>query len=247
MPTAALIDLEPGPGSPTRPSSADIHRLACYLVEDLGQEAHRSQVKSFAAWPMVPITDGRRRCFRWRLNSLDDTQGFADRVRTRLAARPEIGRGAPAEVLAVSFERTSAHEIAASTPSAAVDVAFISPFRFSRNGRNYPLPDPVLLHDRLVQRWNTITAADHPRLLIADDVHKSLLSAVEISTYDLRATIEPERLGKVSACGTASFVLRDRSLELRTVFAAMWRFAEFAGIGSETAHSRGAVAVTGFR
>ncbi len=242
MPTAFVIDLEPVVHVDGPVSHDDIHRLACYLLEDPGRKAHEQQVKSFAAWPFVAMSNGQRVAYRWRLNSLSDEPSMAARVRSRLDLNPQVGRDRPARVLGVAEDRVLPAELCQTTGCSSVKVAFLSPLRFSRNGRSYPLPDPVLIHQRLVARWNECMD-ERLGLIIPEEVSRALSAAVEIGTFDLRAERAASRHAVIGCVGTAEFHLTDRSRELRAVFGALWRFAEFSGLGKETAHGYGAVAV----
>jgi CRISPR-associated endoribonuclease Cas6 len=115
---------------------------------------------------------------------------------------------------------------------------------FSRNGRDLPVPEPVLMVRSLVSRWNAHAPAE---LAIEDDTVRQLADGVYLAgmrggTEQVAVTPQLRQLGFV---GTAELgLLRTVSAHAGEVFGALMRFAAIAGVGAQTTHGFGAVGVT---
>ncbi len=115
---------------------------------------------------------------------------------------------------------------------------------FSRNGADYPLPDPQVVFGGLARRL--VAAEPAASGLASDQAVRAVLAAVRIYRCDVRT----ERVsweGQVTAGFVGSVVF---GLSARTgpdgaaLFGALSRFAAFAGLGRGTTHGLGAVDVT---
>jgi CRISPR-associated endoribonuclease Cas6 len=115
---------------------------------------------------------------------------------------------------------------------------------FARNGRDLPLPEPVLLVRSLLARWN---AHAPTALQVADDDARALVSAVfldEVSGATERVELGSS-LRQVGFVGEAELrLLRSAPQAAGEVFGALMRFAELAGVGAQTTCGFGAVEVT---
>jgi len=225
-------------GPPRLISFADVHRLACYLAEDARGGAHQEQVKPFTAWPLLEDTEG----FVLRINSLDESRPLARRVAERLLGTPHLGADLPLVEPRTSVTTYTYRDLAATGRAKAVTVEFVSPATFSRNGRSYGLPDPVLIHQQLARRWNVLAPAPHA---VDDAVVQDLCSRIVVSHADLEVRAVTGAAGRIGFTGRATFELTGGSAPVRTLLRTLWAFAEYSGVGAMTAHGLGAVAVAG--
>lgn len=223
-------------GPPRLISFADVHRLVCYLAEDARRDAHHKQVKPFAAWPLLEDAEG----FVLRINSLDDSHPLASRVAERLLGTPHLGADLPLVAPRMSSLTCPYAELVASGRAKKSTVEFISPATFSRNGRSYGLPDPVLVHQGLARRWNALAPAN---LALHDDEVNDLCARVRTTSADIEVRELHEYPGRIGFTGRVTFSIGGGSPHLRTPFRVLWAFAEYAGVGAMTVHGLGAVAV----
>jgi CRISPR-associated endoribonuclease Cas6 len=241
MPTRFVLELEPDRGGPAvrEPTPGQVHGLACALL-DRDSAAHRAQEKPWAAWPVdVEQDDGRA---RWSLHWLrDDCAAPTDRL--GVGSRVRLG-GRGFTLRSVSPAMTGYAALADRVASRA-DMWFQSPTYFSRNGRFYPLPDPVLVFRGLAARWNARQADVSTSL--PEELLRQLTSVVAISAYQLQTTRVAVGAGERGAerpafTGWARFAVpRGAEEAARRAFAALVGFAEFAGVGAMTTHGLGAV------
>jgi CRISPR-associated endoribonuclease Cas6 len=123
-------------------------------------------------------------------------------------------------------------------------VRFLSATYFSRGGRWYPLPDPILLYAGLARRWN-LFAPEYA--VITESQHDALTTAVALSAHDV--TSIPVDIGpgtRIGFTGHAAFTLTGRpdTREASRLLAALSLFALAAGVGAQTTHGLGAVEVS---
>lgn len=230
-------------GSDRRVSGTDVHRLACYLMEQPGVGAHERQVKDFAVWPPVFVGSDASGAdlLELRLAWLAHERFDRARLLRRLGERPNLGLDVPIAVESHSITESTFAGFVTQPGSPSQKVMFLTPTTFSRNGRDYPFPDPVLLHQRLIARWNDHAGAV-PQFAIADQVARSICSKVVVTAHSIQTAVVEAPVPRTGFVGSVEFALRGRSSgdELR-VFAALWRFAEFSGVGSGTTYGLGAI------
>ena len=121
----------------------------------------------------------------------------------------------------------------------------VSPMYFSRNGRDHPIPDPVLIVRSLARRWNVAVPAT---VAIPDELRDRLCAAVLLADMQGGTVAAPVTTSRdqVGFVGTVRLELpRHAELDIGVVFAALMRFAELAGIGAQTTHGFGAVDLLG--
>jgi CRISPR-associated endoribonuclease Cas6 len=127
-------------------------------------------------------------------------------------------------------------------------VEFLTPTVFSRNGRDYPLPDPVLALRGLHQRWTARADPAAP----AGSRHAGpeaggvdgALGSVVVEHLDGHTQLVEAPTRRIGFTGSATFALRGRSSPAADqAFAALWAFAALAGVGRSTTYGLGAVEV----
>ncbi|MCK9874104.1 CRISPR system precrRNA processing endoribonuclease RAMP protein Cas6 [Nocardiopsis dassonvillei] len=125
-------------------------------------------------------------------------------------------------------------------PALKAAVEFVSPTYVSRSGRQLPLPDPELLLAGLARRW----AAFSPLPLPGGEVEEVLGSVLLMRHDTATCTIGNGPHRRTGFTGRAVFGLPTRSTAAqRRVFAALWAFAVFAGVGAQTTQGLGQVRV----
>ena len=131
--------------------------------------------------------------------------------------------------------------LAASPPAWSAELDIISPLYFSRNGRDHPLPDPVLMLRSACERWNAFAPIPLP---IPDETARALLAAVRLAAMEGRTVSTPvsATMHQTGFVGSVRLALgRDATPCLASAFAALMRFADIAGVGAQTTHGFGAV------
>jgi CRISPR-associated endoribonuclease Cas6 len=111
---------------------------------------------------------------------------------------------------------------------------------FSRNGRDLPLPDPVLIVRSALTRWNVHAP---PPLAVEPDLGTALISSVYLREHCGQSRQAPvsATMTQTGFVGTAELGLtRVADERVERVFAALMRFAAIAGIGAQTTHGFGA-------
>ena len=244
MPTRYVISASVPRDLPRGIGFKDMHRLACFLLEDAGQEAHDQQAKSFTSWPLL-LGDGPRDV-EIRLHSLKDDATISERLVMRLdgtgAKVANLQRDLPLVRPVVAWEIQTWQEMAECAPASIAAITCVSPFYYSRNGTTYALPDPVLVHRQLVTRWNTFVP--DAKWQISDDDSREMINSIVIEDVDVQGVRLEEYHGRLAGSGRFAFAVDRKAPEFaREWFASLWRFAGFAGIGAMTAHGLGAVEV----
>lgn len=228
MPTLLTLRLtEPT----TPPYPAHLHAAACWLLEPPGAD-HTAQRKPFAVGAPV-AEDGTT---TWRLGWLPDLALPATWPPEEL----RLG-GSVCRVIDARAHHEPFAALAGSRPVVWGLVRFVTPTYFSRNGRDVPLPDPVLVMRSLAQRWNAFAPEG---LAIDDTLSKALLSAVlltDAAVHTVRAQVSHDAW-QTGFVGDAELALsRTTAPEVGAVFAALLRFATIAGIGAQTTYGFGEV------
>jgi hypothetical protein len=231
----------------------DVHRLACYLLEPPEARSHRLQDKPFSVWPPLSVADQPLvedsspgfDLISLRFNWLATTPPPVDEVQDRLQRTPHLGTHVPLTPLGLEVQELTYGDLCAGTPQMVCDVEFHSPTHFSRNGRRYPLPDPMVVMSGLARRWNVSAGAADPALVIPRPAIDSLVahSVIEACAIHTEVTISPVR--QVGFVGKARFALTPSAKQAdAALFAGLWRFAALAGIGRGTTYGLGAIEVT---
>ncbi len=228
MPASIEIDMVPAPGLVIYP--ARLHGAVCALLEDESAE-HQAAFKPFSAGPVIACGS----LARWRVGCLRDGVSISP-------AWVRFGASRCA-VVDVREHRASYAELARCEPARRAELELISPMYFSRNGRDLPLPDPVLMVRSALRRWNAHT----PQPLAVDpDVAEALASAVYLAGMNGRTRQAPvsATMTQTGFVGTVVLALTKGADErVERVFAALMRFAGIAGIGAQTTHGFGATVV----
>jgi len=227
MPAVVTLDLVPQPDLRVYP--ARLHGAACALVEPAWAGGHHAQRKPFSAGPLI----GEAGVARWRLGWL------ADRAPRLSPATVQFGPQ-PCPVLRCDTRDLPFAELASGPPAWSAELDVISPLYFSRNGRDHPLPDPVLILRTTCDRWDAFAPA---LLAVPDEVTRELLATVRLASMDGRTVSTPVTvtMHQTGFVGSVRLALgRDAGQPAASAFAALMRFADIAGIGAQTTHGFGA-------
>ena len=233
-------------GMPNGIGYKDLHRLACFLIEDSGVEAHEQQAKPFAIWPLI-IADADEGLVEITIQSLVDDPLLVERVSSRLngheGRKANLGKDTPLHHAMLDVSELPWDKLAAMPPASSVEVELLSPMTYSRSGMSYPLPDPILVHRQLATRWNQYAPDDF--MQIADDLSREINSAISLTEVSLSSIHLQEFNNKIAGVGTFSFQVDKKSdVLIREWFASLWSFAQFCGLGAMTTQGLGAVSVT---
>lgn len=228
MPTLLTLRLTE-PASP--PFPAHLHAAACGLLEAPDAD-HTAQHKPFAVG--APVAE--RGAVTWRLGWLPDLALPAGWPPQEL----RLG-GSTCRVIDAQVRHQPFAALATSRPVTRSQVRFLTPTYFSRNGRDVPLPDPVLVLRSLTQRWNAFAPVS---LAIDDMLGKELLRTAlltEAAVHTVRAQVGRDTW-QTGFVGDAEFALTHAaSSDAGAVFAALLRYATVAGVGARTTHGFGEV------
>ncbi|HSV64358.1 MAG TPA: CRISPR system precrRNA processing endoribonuclease RAMP protein Cas6 [Mycobacteriales bacterium] len=227
MPAIIRLHLLTPPGLRVYP--ARLHGAVCALLEPAWVR-HRDQRKPFSTGPL----SGDGNTAAWRLGWLADEPVELDV--NEVAFGPLV-----CPVLRCDVEQILYAELAAGPPAWTADVDVISPLYFSRNGRDHPLPDPVLMLRSAVERWNAFAPA---ALQVADDIAQALLGGVWLASMSGATATTPvtATMHQTGFVGQARLALgRHAPPQVPEAFAALMRFADIAGLGAQTTHGFGAV------
>ncbi|HEX2417995.1 MAG TPA: CRISPR system precrRNA processing endoribonuclease RAMP protein Cas6 [Micromonosporaceae bacterium] len=225
MPATIVLDLHAPDGVPVHP--VRLHGAACALFDTDGGHPHP---RPFAVGPVHAGRDGPV----WHLGWLRDAAppGLPNTV--------DLG-GRVLPVLRHTTRPVSYAELAQTPATRRVEIEVLTPLYFSRNGRDHPLPDPLLVVQSLTQRWNA--HAPEP-LAIPDAERRDLTATVYLAamTGGTRTLPLPGNRDQTGFVGTVQLALtRDATTPTARLFAALTRFANIAGIGAQTTHGFGAV------
>ncbi|MGH4018053.1 MAG: CRISPR system precrRNA processing endoribonuclease RAMP protein Cas6 [Pseudonocardiaceae bacterium] len=228
MPTLLTLRLTE-PAVP--PFPAHLHAAACGLLEPPDAD-HTAQRKPFAVG--APVTE--QGFVMWRLGWLPDRALPAAWPPQRL----RLG-GSTCQVFDAQTRHQPFAALAASRPVTQCLVRFLTPTYFSRNGRDVPLPDPVLILRSLTQRWNTFAPAG---LTIDDTLSKELLATALLTDADVhtvRVQVGHDAWQTGFVGDTELALTRTASPDVGAVFTALLRYATVAGVGARTTHGFGEV------
>jgi CRISPR-associated endoribonuclease Cas6 len=202
-----------------------------------------------AADPAVPDPNGPARPSRdgepadaltwsWRLGWLDDESGPPGWP----PAEARFGSQALA-VVGAELRPVSYAELARSHPARRVTLTMTTPTYFTVDGRDLPLPDPLLVMRGLLARWNNY--APRP-LRIGPGDARALLDAVHLAgTWGASTDVElGHGLRQTGFVGQAELGLLSAASDyVATMFTALARFAGYAGVGARTTYGFGSVDV----
>jgi CRISPR-associated endoribonuclease Cas6 len=206
---------------------ARLHGAACTLLESPDAD-HTAQRKPFSVGPLIDRGDG----VGWTLGWL------AHGPPPQVTSSVRFGRTC-CPVLAHRVDHCSFAELAATLPVRHAELEIVSPMFFSRNGRDHPLPDPVLIVRSALNRWNHHAPA---ALAVNDELSRMLLATVWLAdmhgrTVRASVTATMDQAGFVGTVRLALLAHADRTTA--AVFGALMRFAAIAGLGAQTTHGFG--------
>lgn len=233
MPALLKLAMTPPPFDP-RPTQ--LRGAAAKFCEEPGS-SHHPGPPLFAVSPLIRSSVGP---VEWRLGWL------ADNCEPPGWPPPTVSFGsAVCRVLADHREESPfARLAAAGAPVRRVMMRVLSPMFFARNhNRDLPLPDPVLIAQNLLRRWNENAPA---ALTIDAAAERDLLDCVFLAgmvgtTVHLPIGRDLRQAGFV---GDVELRLtRAASAVAAETFGALTRFAGIAGVGAMTTHGFGAVEV----
>lgn len=230
----AILDLELSVSAGIQVYPARLYGVACTMLED-DSVPHTAQHKPFLVGPLFSGSAGRA---RWRLGWLAAAE--PPPVPTTVALGP-----ARCEVQVTRPTSVTFAELLASPPRRHVELHFVSPTFFARNGQDLLLPDPVLIMRSLATRWDAHAPS---ALALPTEVLSALLDSVYLDEMDSetqRAQVSRTmwQTGFVSAVRLA--LTKAGSEVTAQAFTALTRFAECAGVGAQTTHGFGAVRLVG--
>ncbi|MEV3952784.1 CRISPR system precrRNA processing endoribonuclease RAMP protein Cas6 [Streptomyces albogriseolus] len=232
MPTRWQFLLRPTERTRTAPvPPAQLHGLACRLLEGAGAE-HHGQIKPFAVLPLMeaPHVPGHALLGLGWLDDfavppLEKLVGEHIRLGSQFFTVADIRRDAAPYSALLSLP-----------PTRRATLTFRSVTYFTRGDRWIPLPDPELLYGNLIRRWDTFAPEPLPESLVT-----SLLGEVRLTRHTLRSA--PVNLGpatRTGFTGEATFTLPPTAgHDLASTFTALSAFAEAAGTGAQTTHGLG--------
>ena len=216
MPTQWTLSLSPPPPSSVLPTH--LHAAACALLESSGED-HTAQTK-----PFTTALAGQRLTLGW----LDEAT--APDLPSRLREPLRLGgHTATATLVDQRFEAYT--RMAAVPPTRRAAISFDSPTYVNQGGRQLPLPVPELLLAGLARRWEVFRPQPLPPSALTEAVESANLVRHDIRTT--AAGAGPHR--RTGFVGRVVFGLSPRvSRRAQRVFAALWSFAAFSGVGAQT-------------
>jgi CRISPR-associated endoribonuclease Cas6 len=119
-------------------------------------------------------------------------------------------------------------------------VRFVTPTSFRRQGVQLLFPEPVLTVESLLRRWQLFSEVELPM----EDM-LPIEQAVRVTQYELSTgMVRFDRYGIIGFRGEVSFSLdKELSLFQKGVLRALFRLAEYTGIGYKTTMGMGEVNV----
>jgi len=221
----------------------DLHRLACFLMEDPGDEAHQNQEKTFSIQPPVFMDHGRT--VELHLNSLVDDLNIVDRLQERLLGikgqTANLGQAYPLQDSAIDCSGESWDDFRLLTPARTVSIETVSPITFSRNGDSFNLPDAKVVHSQLLRKWKAVAPA-HSHSISQED-EDDLMQNIVLDSFDINSRHIEETWKRRCFEGTFSYTVRSQSKATQLLFAQLWAFATYSGVGAMTTHGLGAIEI----
>jgi len=221
----------------------DLHRLACFLMEDPGDEAHQNQEKTFSIQPPVFMDHGRT--VELHLNSLVDDLNIVDRLQERLLGikgqTANLGQAYPLQDSAIYRIEESWDDFRLLTPARTVSIETVSPITFSRNGDSFNLPDAKVVHSQLIRKWKAV--APESSASIDQEAEDDLMQNIVLDSFDINSRHIEETWKRRCFEGTFSYTVRSHSKATQLLFAQLWAFATYSGVGAMTTHGLGAIEI----
>lgn len=205
-----------------------LHGLACSLLEGARAD-HQSAHKAFTVWPLRQSPTGQV----LRLTLLGAGNQTGHPLTTRLRLGSQIFGVAERQDLYTPFEA-----LFDTPPRSSVTLSFETPTYFSRNGRDLPLPDPVLVFGSLARRWN-LYVPQHLRF--DDDSVRALTKSIVLTDarIDVVAAKAAHRMHRAGFIGTASFEVIEKGRATEAILGVLSNSAEYLGVGAQTTRGFG--------
>jgi len=148
------------------------------------------------------------------------------------------------DILAHRVAEVGFAELTSRQPLRRARIDVVSPMYFSRGERDLALPDPELMVQSLLNRWEVFAP---PQFAVPRGLRAELLSSVflvemhghTVSAPVGKVTMQTGFLGSVTVGLT-----RKAAADATHLFAALIGFAGIAGIGAQSGHGFGAVEVS---
>ncbi|MGC5234464.1 CRISPR system precrRNA processing endoribonuclease RAMP protein Cas6 [Streptomyces albogriseolus] len=237
MPTLWTLRLHHDSASPYPVSPAQLHGLACKLLET-PETDHTAQAKPFTISPLFedPTHPSLRHL---RLGWLADDHPLD--LSPLRGQRLRLGHHF-LRVEATHREHTPYAALLMGAPTTRATFTFHSATLFKSKGRTVAIPDPGILFPGFLRRWNA-----HAPFPIPRDATTGLVDAIILTdhaTYTIRAPLpRTGGSGRKGFLGTATFTLTSPDPTYAQVFTALCRLATMTGVGAQTTHGLGHVQV----
>jgi CRISPR-associated endoribonuclease Cas6 len=211
---------------------------ALWPWEDGERPPRGEQVRSFA--------QGTRLGFRIAFARDEDGEAFAAALEKRRGKEVRLGGSGIFRLQGLvparehPLVRRQSPDSPAADPGEELELRFLSPTGFKRQGKQYLLPEPKLVFGSLLRKWK---AWVDPAV---EDLEE-LYPRVGIGSYELRTqAVRLERGGVWRGfVGSLRYDLRDLEEWERRVLGLLGRFAFYVGVGYKTAQGMGQVLCPG--
>ena len=249
MPFRLTLEARLPPRARLPESYGPAHRLACVLMEDGSADDHDSQEKNFAVLPPLMSNDGS--FVEMAVHILSDDLRLVDRFRQRVIDLPfgelNLGPKIPLVDPVVEVSGLNWKQLTEVQPLTVIRIETLSPVLFRRNGLDIPLPDPYLTITQLVRRWNN--HVDVEELVIPDEWATRLARSVSVMSLNIHSKVQSVKghkshpVTKTGFVGEVSFTTSLRHPDEHRLFAMLFEFAEYCGIGALTTFGFGAIQI----
>lgn len=240
MPTAVEIDVL-APAFVEIPEQR-VHAIACALTEGPGVD-HTAQDKPWTVWPFREVETQQvpsgSVSLRLRINWLTDDAPPAA-LAYAMPDRLQIGKY-ECQIVGRNYGIAPYPRLATGPGSRRALLDFLRPCVFSRRGRGYPFPDPLLVIGSLARRWNMFSPAE---LSIPEPLVHALAGALTVEGFDGHT----EPVGQAGDSRRVGFVGQvalglggPQAAVLEAPFATLLRASPFLGVGSGTTRGLGAL------
>ncbi|KGQ21367.1 CRISPR-associated endoribonuclease Cas6 [Thermus filiformis] len=236
MVLAALVLVLEGPNPP---EALGLRGFVYRLLKEVAPEVHDQGENPFALG-----FGGKEGAYWARVSLLEE--GLYGKLSPRLFGLEgqEVRLGVPFRVKAVLQEGhpwagvTTYPRLFQNPEGPDLPLRFYSPTFFRRKGVHYPLPEPRLVLESLLRRWEAFAPVKPP-----EEVREALLERTTVRWMEgrtLKAKTEVEAAGFV---GRVVYHLPRSTEEERAWLWALGRFAFFSGVGAKTGLGHGRVRV----
>lgn len=121
-----------------------------------------------------------------------------------------------------------------------VSYTFLTPCTFNRYRKDYPLPDPQLVFESLLKKWNAFSEKTLPEEEIRERILKEVsVAELQVSTQTAELSKEVKMRGFV---GKVRFFFH--SEEVSSTLSPLVRFSVYSGIGRKTTMGLGRVVLS---